>query len=103
MTLRCDRNLIVQTEEQYAFIHEVLVEAIHGHTKIRAKMVEEFTRLSRGSAAPQSKFQAANMHYNKAKNLNANVLALDDTLVKLSAITGIEGSDYINANFIDDT
>ena len=66
-------------------------------------MVEEFTRLSRGSAAPQSKFQAANMHYNKAKNLNANVLALDDTLVKLSAITGIEGSDYINANFIDDT
>lgn len=36
-------------------------------------MDEEFTRLSRGSAAPRSKFQAANMHYNKAKNRNANV------------------------------
>lgn len=64
-------------------------------------MDEEFTRLSRGSAAPRSKFQAANMHYdNKAKNRNANVLAFDDTRVKLSAITGIDGSDYINSNFI---
>ena len=64
-------------------------------------MDKDFTRLSRGSAAPPSKFQAANMHYNKAKNRNANVLAFDDTHVKLSAITGIEDSDYINANFID--
>ena len=64
-------------------------------------MDEEFTRLGRGGAAPQSKFQAANMHYNKTKNRYANVLAFDDTRVKLSVITGIEGSDYINANFID--
>ena len=64
-------------------------------------MDEEFTRLSRGSAAPRSKFQAANMHYNKAKNRNTNVLAFDDTRVKLSAITDIDASDYINSNFID--
>lgn len=64
-------------------------------------MDEEFTRLGRGGTAPQSKFQAANMHYNKTKNRYANVLAFDDTRVKLSVITGIEGSDYINANFID--
>ena len=57
--------------------------------------------LSRSSAASQSKFQAANMHYNKKKNRNANVLALDDTRVKLSVVTGIKDSDYINANFID--
>ena len=63
-------------------------------------MDEEFIRLGRGNA-PQSKFQAANMSYNKTKNRYANVLAFDDTRVKLSMITGIEGSDYINANFID--
>ena len=64
-------------------------------------MEEEFTRLGRGNAAPPSKFQAANMPYNKTKNRYANVLAFDDSRVKLSVITGIEGSDYINANFID--
>ena len=64
-------------------------------------MEEEFTRLGRGVAAPPSKFQAANMPYNKTKNRYANVLAFDDSRVKLSVITGIEGSDYINASFVD--
>ncbi|XP_044163802.1 receptor-type tyrosine-protein phosphatase delta-like isoform X2 [Acropora millepora] len=122
MSLRCDRNIMVQVEEQYVFIHEVLLEAIHsGYTEVRAndlrshiknlmqvnqnsgqsEMEEEFTRLGRGVAAPPSKFQAANMPYNKTKNRYANVLAFDDSRVKLSVITGIEGSDYINASFVD--
>ncbi|XP_068728210.1 receptor-type tyrosine-protein phosphatase delta-like [Montipora capricornis] len=122
MSLRCDRNFMVQVEEQYVFIHEVLQEAIHsGYTEVRAndllahiknlmqvnvttgqsEMEEEFARLGRGNAAPQSKFQAANMPYNKTKNRYANVLTFDDARVKLSVIPGIEGSDYINASFVD--
>jgi len=121
-SLRRNRNLMVQVEPQYIFIHEALLEAIHsGYTEVQAMelrahikslvevnlntgqtgMDEEFNHLGRGVAAPPSKFQAANMHYNKTKNRYANVLAFDDSRVKLSVLSGIEGSDYINANFID--
>ncbi|XP_015777605.1 PREDICTED: receptor-type tyrosine-protein phosphatase delta-like [Acropora digitifera] len=121
-SLRRNRNLMVQVEAQYVFIHEALLEAIHsGYTEVQAVelrahiknlmevnlntgqtgMDEEFNHLGRGGTAQPSKFQAANMHYNKTKNRYANVLAFDDSRVKLSVLSGIEGSDYINASFID--
>ena len=46
MSLRCDRNMMVQVEEQYVFIHEALVEAIHaGYTEIRANDLRDHIRM----------------------------------------------------------
>jgi len=39
--------------------------------------------------------------YNRDKNRYTNILPCDTTRVKLSPLEGVEGSDYINANFID--
>jgi len=39
--------------------------------------------------------------YNREKNRYTNILPCDSTRVKLTAVEGIEGSDYINANFIN--
>jgi len=41
-----------------------------------------------------------NADVNRFKNRFANILPFDSTRVILSAIDDIEGSDYINANYI---
>ncbi|XP_046841964.1 titin-like isoform X3 [Xenia sp. Carnegie-2017] len=120
-TLRNQRLLMVQVEDQYIFIHNVLLEAINnGETEIPVedfpetlkeimsvnpetgvvRVEEEFQRLGR-SVSPPAQFKTANLNCNKQKNRYANVLPFDDSRVKLTQIPGIEGSDYINANFID--
>lgn len=65
----------------------------------QTEMEAQFQRLSRNKAPP-SKFQAANLPVNKHKNRYANVLPYDDSRVKLAIQPGIDGSDYINANYI---
>ena len=64
-------------------------------------MDEEFIRLGRCINASQLTAQAANMACNVTKNRYPNALPYDETRVKLSVTSGVEGSDYINANFID--
>ncbi|XP_031550541.1 receptor-type tyrosine-protein phosphatase F-like [Actinia tenebrosa] len=119
--LRKQRNLMVQTEQQYIFIHDALLDVIiSGDTEIHAsnlrkhvqemiepfketgetKMALEFQRLSRG-VRPHYTITAATTPANKSKNRYANTLPYDDTRVPLVVQTAVNGSDYVNANYID--
>uniref|UniRef100_H2YZV0 protein-tyrosine-phosphatase n=1 Tax=Ciona savignyi TaxID=51511 RepID=H2YZV0_CIOSA len=119
--MRAERNYMVQTEDQYIFIHDALLEAINsGNTELPAKdlfnhlhklttpdpdhpitgMELEFKRLASNKASA-SRFVSANLPCNKFKNRLVNILPYEGTRVCLQPIRGVEGSDYINASFID--
>ncbi|XP_078264462.1 protein tyrosine phosphatase receptor type Fa isoform X12 [Rhinoraja longicauda] len=119
--MRAQRNYMVQTEDQYIFIHEALLEAaICGNTEVAARslfahiqklgqiplaetvtaMELEFKRLA-NSKAHTSRFISANLTCNKFKNRLVNIMPYESTRVCLQPIRGVEGSDYINASFID--
>ncbi|XP_060227273.1 receptor-type tyrosine-protein phosphatase S isoform X9 [Meriones unguiculatus] len=119
--MRSQRNYMVQTEDQYSFIHEALLEAVGcGHTEVPARslysyiqklaqvepgehvtgMELEFKRLA-SSKAHTSRFITASLPCNKFKNRLVNILPYESSRVCLQPIRGVEGSDYINASFID--
>ena len=60
---------------------------------------EEFIRLAKTDK--KEKFNEANKNSNVSKNRYKNICPYDDTRVCLSPYPGLEGSDYINANYID--
>ncbi|XP_017548801.1 receptor-type tyrosine-protein phosphatase S isoform X14 [Pygocentrus nattereri] len=119
--MRAQRNYMVQTEDQYSFIHDALLEAVAcGNTEVAARslfsyiqklaqvepgehvtgMELEFKRLA-NSKAHTSRFISANLPCNKFKNRLVNIMPYETTRVCLQPIRGLEGSDYINASFID--
>ncbi|XP_061768700.1 receptor-type tyrosine-protein phosphatase delta isoform X26 [Nerophis ophidion] len=119
--MRTQRNYMVQTEDQYVFIHDALQEAVNcGTTEVPARnlfayiqkltqieggenvtgMELEFKRLA-NTKAHTSRFISANLPCNKFKNRLVNIMPFESTRVCLQPIRGVEGSDYINASFID--
>ncbi|XP_031727733.1 receptor-type tyrosine-protein phosphatase delta-like isoform X22 [Anarrhichthys ocellatus] len=119
--MRSQRNYMVQTEDQYIFIHDALLETVTcGNTEVPARnlysyiqrltqiepgenvtgMELEFKRLA-SAKAHTSRFVSANLPCNKFKNRLVNIMPYETTRVCLQPIRGVEGSDYINASFID--
>ncbi|XP_058857309.1 receptor-type tyrosine-protein phosphatase S isoform X13 [Acipenser ruthenus] len=119
--MRAQRNYMVQTEDQYIFIHDALLEAVTcGTTEVPARnlyayiqkltqiesgenvtgMELEFKRLA-NTKAHTSRFISANLPCNKFKNRLVNIMPYESTRVCLQPIRGVEGSDYINGSFID--
>ncbi|XP_023703350.2 tyrosine-protein phosphatase 99A isoform X4 [Cryptotermes secundus] len=121
--IRTQRNFLVQTEEQYIFIHDALLEAIEsGETNLNQAYLSRYIHSLQTSDALEEKtepwkmleiqfklvtsFQpkdfnlvSANKPCNQLKNRTLDLLPVESARVHLTPKPGVDGSDYINATW----
>ncbi|XP_071952997.1 receptor-type tyrosine-protein phosphatase F-like isoform X1 [Antedon mediterranea] len=119
--IRGQRNLLVQSQVQYVFIHKALMEEYQYKeseidvTSMQKKWSDlvikqsdsDFTNLElefrRVTQIPNTHLtqKDGTLEPNKAKNRLLQVIPYDINRVKLQRLIGKEHSDYINASYID--
>ncbi|XP_066297896.1 receptor-type tyrosine-protein phosphatase S-like [Branchiostoma lanceolatum] len=119
--MRQSRSQMVQAEAQYVFIYRALLEQhLYGDTEIevtgihrhlqnlkredqhshKTGMELEYEKLTR-VPVDKANMRNGNLPENISKNRVLQVLPYDTSRVFLQHKTGVTGSDYINASFID--
>lgn len=122
--VRTQRNFLVQTEEQYVFVHDALAETVAaGETSIGRnylakyigslqssfttdensipwQLVDRQFKLATSFQPAEDQYQAALRPSNQAKNQCFDFLPLDASRVLLAPKPNAEGSDYINATWL---
>ncbi|EFX83408.1 hypothetical protein DAPPUDRAFT_48090, partial [Daphnia pulex] len=104
--IRNQRNFLVQTEEQYIFIHDALLEAIQaGNTNVHSSQLTRYLQLLQFHLV--TNFLVQDFHLSSAvkncnvhKNRNAALVSVESARVYLTPKPGVEGSDYINATWL---
>ncbi|CAB3404167.1 unnamed protein product [Caenorhabditis bovis] len=118
--LRTQRSYMVQTEEQYIFIHDAVLDAVNsGSTEVPASRLHQHVQALMqptvdGISGIEMEFrhlttlkwtnnrcQVANLPVNRSKNRVLSSVPFDSNRVILQMIPGIDGSDYINGSWID--
>ncbi|XP_070557951.1 receptor-type tyrosine-protein phosphatase alpha-like isoform X2 [Ptychodera flava] len=121
--IRQQRNYLVQTEIQYTFLHDALLEAIRcGDTDINldnyknyldqleqeilvpneveiSRLEKQLMRINKYSPK-EYELQSALRPYNKVKNRSLDMLPVERSRVKLVPKPAEDGSDYINGSFL---